>query len=144
MFFIAMISIIIYIIAIIAIYHNIYNFNKLNKIKFIIIGCIIMLVITVILVSISSNKLEVPDKEFKAYEECLSITKTTSILLFAPINAIISLPYIGNVLNKYTEDRIKEEQLKKRFLILAIILVIVGIFEISYIKDFQIGLLSTI
>jgi len=144
MFFIAMISVIIYVIAIIAIYHNIYNLDKLNKIKFLIIGCIIMVAITVLLVSISSANIEMPNKEFKSYAEYLDITKTTCILLFAPINSIMLLPYIGNVFNKYTEDRITGEQVRKRFLIILIIFIVIAIFEISYIKDFQVGLLSRV
>ena len=144
MFFIAMISIIIYIIAIIAIYHNVYNFDKSQKIKFIIIGCIIILVITILLVLLGSANVELPNKEIKDYKEYLGITKTTSILLFAPINAIMVLPYVGNLLNKYIEKRISEEKIKRKFLFLLIIMVVIGIFEVSYIKDFQIGLLMRV
>jgi len=141
---IALISVIIYVIAIMAIYHNLYNFEKSKKIKFIITGCIVMFVLSLVLVWISSGNLEVPNKEFKAYEGFMGITKRTSVLLFAPINAILILPYVGNLLNRFTEKRISEGKLKKKFLIVLIVMVVVGVFEMGYIRDFQIGLLSRI
>lgn len=131
---IVIISLTIYTIAAIAIYYNLYNFDKTKKIKFIILGCIIILLITTIIVLISSINIE--EKEY------LGITKTTSILLFAPINSIIVLPYIGHLLNKYKDKKITEEQLKKKFLIALVLLIIIVIFELGYIKDFQTGLIQ--
>lgn len=144
MFFIAMISIIIYIIAIIAIYHNVYYLEKNKKIKFIIMSLVLMLIITMVLVWISSNNIQVPNKEFKAYEKYIGITKNTSILLFAPINTIIFMPYIGNLINKYAVNEISEDEMKRKFLVLLVIAAVIGTFEIAYIKDFQIGLLMRI
>ncbi len=135
MFLIFIISLIIYIIATIMIYHNVYNFEKTNKIKFIVLGIIVTFIITVIICSISSNGIHSNDNY-------LATAKNIAILLFSPINLIIALPYIGNVLNKYKEKRINESSLKKRFLILFVIFVIVIIFEIGYIKNFEIGLIT--
>ncbi len=136
MLLIFIISIIIYIIATIMIYHNIYNYDKASKIKIIIIGFIVTFIITVIICFVSSNRIS-------TNANYISIARNTSILLFAPINAIISLPYIGNLLNKYKNKTINVMQLKKRIIIFFIILIIVFIFEISYIKDFEIGLLKS-
>ena len=142
MFLIFIISIIIYVVAAIAIYHNVYNFEQNKKILFIIIGLIVVFIATWILVTICSSNIEIPNREYKSYEEYIGTTKLTALLLFAPINAIIFLPYIGNTLNKYAEDRIDKEQVQKRFLILLLIIFVVSIFEIGYVKDFQIGLIE--
>ncbi len=142
MFLIVLISVIIYIIGVIAIYHNMYNIDKIRKIKFIILGFIVVLIITSVLVLISSNNIVIENREYKSYKNYIGITKTTSILLFAPINAIISLPYMGNLLNQYTEKRITKEQLKKKILIFGVVLVLIIIFEVSYIKDFETGLIK--
>lgn len=141
MFLIAIISVIVYIVAIISIYHNIYNFEKTNKIKFIVIGCIIMLVITMLFTAISSSKIDILNENKELYEEYLGTTKTMSILLFAPINAMILLPYIGSTFNKYTENILSLKQVKKRLIILCILLIVIAIFEVNYIKDFQMGIL---
>lgn len=135
MLLIFIISIIIYIVAGVMIYHNMYNYDKSSKIKLIIIGFIITLIITVIICFISTRKIN-------ANANYISVARNTSILLFAPINAIISLPYIYNILNKYKDERISEAQLKKRILIFSIILIFIFIFELSYIKDFETGIIS--
>ena len=138
MFFIIIISLIIYTIATIAIYHNLYNFEKSKKIKFIILGYLAVLIITIIIVFISSANMEI---EYKTYKEYINITKSASILLFAPINTILFLTYAGNVLNKHKDKRINDEQLKKKFIILFLLLIVIIIFEVGYIKDFETGLI---
>lgn len=135
MFLICIISIIIYIIATVMMYYNLYNYDKNNRIKLIIFGFILTFIITVIICNISSNGLN-------TNSEHLSIVKRASILLFSPINAIISLPYMFNLLNKHKEERISKIQLKRKLIIFCIILIIIAIFEIGYIKDFEIGLLK--
>ncbi len=138
MFIIAIISIAIYIIAILMISTNIYEFKKEQKLNFIIIGVFAILIITWIIVALSSNGIQVQQKGF------LKTAKMVSVLLFAPINTIFVLPYLGNVLNKYKQEKIKEDQVRKRLLILGIALIIVIIIEANYIKTFETGLLGNV
>ncbi len=132
------ISLVIYVIAGFVIYHNMYNFDKSEKIKMIILGFIVTLIMTTIICFISSNNINTENTQY------ISIIRNTSILLFSPINSIIFIPYIGNLLNKYKDNRLDEEQIKKRLIILAIILILIVIFELDYIKAFQVGLLSNV
>ena len=127
------ISIILYIVAIVMTYHNVYNLEKINRIKLIVLGFISTFIITLIVCMISSSSIN---------SEYLPMVKKMTILLFSPINAIIILPYTGNILNKYKEKKIDKKILKKKFLILVMILVIIFIFEIGYIKDFENGLIT--
>ncbi len=138
MFMIAIISIAIYLIAILMISTNIYEFQKEQKRNFIIIGVFAILIFTWMIVAFSSNGIQVSEGNF------LKTAKMVSILLFAPINTIFVLPYLGNVLNKYKQERIKEEQVRKRLLMLAVALLLVIIVEVNYIKTFEIGLLSSV
>lgn len=138
MFIIAVISIAIYIIAILMVSTNIYEFKKEQKLNFIIIGVFAILIITWIIVALSSNGIQVQQEGF------LKTAKMVSVLLFAPINTIFVLPYLGNVLNKYKQEKIKEDQVRKRLLILGIALIIVIIIEANYIKTFEIGLLGNV
>lgn len=131
-----LLSIIIYIVGIVITYHNIPAFEKSKKIKFISIGIILTIVITMLICTITSGGIKDYPKEL------INITKNTSILIFAPINLILLVPYIGNSLSKFKEEKIEEDTLKKRFLIAFIILIIMLIVELGYIKNFQIGLLS--
>ncbi len=138
MFIITIISIAIYIIAILMVSTNIYEFKKEQKLNFIIIGIFVVLIITWTIVAFSSNGIQVSQENF------LKTAKMVSVLLFAPINTIFALPYLGNILNKYKQERLKPEQVQKRLLILGIALVLVIIIEASYIKTFEIGLLSNV
>ena len=138
MFIIGIISIIIYIVAILMVVTNIYEFEKQEKIKFVLIGISIIAVISWVIVLFSSNSIQIDNSEY------LKVTKMTSFLIFAPINTIAALPYFGHVLNKYKQKRLKDEQVKKRLLVLAIILFVIAIIEVNYIKSFQLGLLSSV
>lgn len=135
MFLIYIISLVIYIIATIMIYHNLYNYDKSNKIKIIVIGYIITFLVTLVLCTISKNGINTNSNNLK-------IVNSTSILLFSPINAIISIPYMCNLLNKYKKDIITKTQLQKRTIIFAIILLIVLVLESGYIKEFEVNLLK--
>ena len=137
MFIISIISIIIYLIATLTIWTNIYEFEKEKKIKFIISGIAIIFIITWIIVLISSGGIQVQSSYLK-------IAKTTSLLIFAPINTILAVPYLGNMLNKYKQNRINEQKLKKRLLAWGIVLLVIVIFEINYINTFEIGLLRNV
>lgn len=137
MFIISIISIIIYLIATLTIWTNIYEFEKEKKIKFIISGIAIIFIITWIIVLISSGGIQVESSYLK-------IAKTTSLLIFAPINTILAVPYLGNMLNKYKQNRINEQKLKKRLLAWGIVLLVIVIFEINYINTFEIGLLRNV
>ena len=136
MLIIFIISVIMYVIASVIIYHNIYNFDKDKKIKFIVIGLIIVLIITAILCAISSSQIGMKD------DERIKITRNAAILMFSPMNSILLLPYVGNILNKYKGQKINESKLKKKMIITLIVMIIVMIFEIGYFKDFQLGALN--
>lgn len=136
MLLIYLISIIIYIVAGVMVYHNLYNYDKPRKIKLMVIGFIVTFIVTVMICVISASGIN-------ANKNYISIARNTSMLVFAPINSIIALPYICNVLNKYKDKRINEQQLKMKILIFSIVLIFVLIFEISYIKDFEMGLIKS-
>ncbi len=137
MIIISIISIVIYMVAILMISTNTYEFKKEQKIKIILIGIIVTFVLTILICQMSSSSIKV-DANY------LKIAKKAAILLFAPINAILFLPYIGNVLNQYKSERLNEKQLKKRIIIIFIIVIIMIAFEIGYIKNFEIGLMKSV
>ncbi len=133
---IVIISLIIYVIAIVTIYTNTYYLEKDKRIKFILIGLVITYIMTIFIVLISSSNVEIENKQYVA------VANRISRLLFAPINSIMFLPYIGNVLNKYKNDALSGKQVRKRFIIIAIIAILIIFFEVDYIKNFETGLIQ--
>ena len=63
-----------------------------------------------------------------------SISKKMMILIFTPINILISMPFIANNLSKCKRKKIEIEDLKKGIGIIAIAFCILLIFECKYIS----------
>lgn len=138
MFVILLLSFILYIVAIMITHTNTYQLKKESKIKFMAIGILVILVITTVIVWISSSKIALENKEQK------QIAENTAILLFAPINSILFLPYIGNLLNQWQQKKLSKQQMKKRIYIISGIAVVMLLFELGYIKNFELGLLKSV
>lgn len=137
MVLICAISLVVYIIATIMIYHNLYNYDKSNKIRIIVVGYIITFILTLVLCNISKSGINTNSNN-------LTIVNNTSILLFSPINAIIAIPYVCNLLNKYKKDIITKTQLQTKIIIFCIILLIILLLEVGYIKEFEVNLLKSV
>lgn len=138
MFVIMILSLILYAIAIAIIYPNLYGMDKPQKIKFMAIGIGVIIVVTIVLCSISSSQIIIENKGITG------ITRNVAILIFAPINTMILLPFLGSSLNQYKEKQIVQHQMKKRMFIEIVLLLVVIIIEIGYIKNFQLGLLNSV
>lgn len=138
MIIIGIISVVMYLVAILMISSNTYEFEKEKKIKFILIGILVILMITWLIVFISSNGIHIENKNY------LKIAKTTAIFIFAPINTIFVLPYLGYIINKYKQKRLTKEKVKSKIVIMLIIVFIILVIETSYIKSFELGLLSSV
>lgn len=111
---------ILYFVGISSVYHSMNAFNKRIRIIYAIVSLIIMMIITSILVLIG----------YKGN----SISKKMMILIFTPINILISMPFIANNLSKCKRKKIEIEDLKKRIGIISIAFSILLIFECKYIS----------
>lgn len=138
MIIIGMISIVMYLVAILMISSNTYEFEKQKKIKFILFGMVVIFFVTWMIVGISSNGIEIENERY------LTIVKMTSLFLFAPINTIVCLPYLGYVINKYKQQTLTKEKVKTKLGIMCVIIFVILMIEINYIKSFELGLLSTV
>lgn len=138
MIIIGIISVVMYVVAILMISSNTYELEKEKKIKFILLGIIVILIITWIIVLISSNGIHIENKNY------LKIVKTTAVFIFAPINTIFVLPYLGYVINKYKQQRLTKEKVKSKIIIMLIVVFAILVIETSYIKSFELGLLSSV
>ncbi len=134
-FIFGMIILALYVVAIISAYQNMFSFDKTSKIVYLIIGFLIISVVTVIL---SKVNLQTDNKEL------IKMIQRSTQIIFVPLNALITLPVIANIMSKYKAKAITEEKLRKRILIITVIYIIFFIFEKNYITNFQTGVLSNI
>lgn len=95
-----------------------------------------MYAITSIICAIDVNGIDVPNED--ALNDTLSVIK----MIFTPINAMITLASIGNVVGKVKDQEITTEKAGKRLIIIVIAIVIIFIFETNYIKNFITGVLG--
>ena len=133
---IKVIAFIIFVIACIAIYHNTNSYEPKKRILFIVVGMVLMYGITSLMCTTNLNGIQV--KNGQAVEDTVSVMKW----IFTPINALISLCSIGNTLGKAKDQEITTDKAGKRLVIIAIALIIIFIFESSYIKNFITTLLG--
>jgi len=135
-FIIILITIILYAILVGFTWHNLYAIEKEAKIKFVSIAVIVMLIITLIVFNIAKGSVEYPN------EKMVSIIRIMLVLIFAPINGMIVMPFTANMMNKLKNKEITQEVLKKRLLILGIIFILILIFECSYLINIQEGIIT--
>ena len=136
---IATITIILYIFLISFTLHNL-SLVESNKVKiiYLIIGLLVMLICTIIAFIISSHGIEYGDTEL------LKKIRYMILAVFVPVNGLITMPYLANMLSKIGLNQITQEKFKKRIIILGIVFLIIVIFEISYFKSIQLGIIDMI
>lgn len=127
---IKIVAFIIFVISCVTIYHNTNAFEPIKRIIFIILGLFIMYVITSIICSIKTSGLVIESEG--ALKETINVIK----IIFVPINAMIGMSIIGNILGKLKEKTIDMGKAKKRLIIGIILFIIIILFEASYIGSF--------
>ena len=139
MIFIYFIIIVLFTVLVMWTWNNVKDFeNNTEKIKFIIIGLIILFICTIIIFAISKTGIKYPNDEVLKQVRCIAI------FLCVPINGYISLPHIAKIKSDIYTNTVDEEKSKKRIIFLAAIIIIVTIFEIFYLKDFQKGIINNL
>ncbi len=61
---------------------------------------------------------------------------------FVPVNAIIIMPFLASSYKIWINGKLKSEPFRNRCILLAVVLLIILIFEFFYFKDIQNGILS--
>lgn len=105
----------------------------IKMVSIVIIGVIIA---TLIIFAISKIGINYQNKQI--YKE----VKKVALMLFIPINALISLPQIAKIVGDIEAKQTENEKIKKRIIIIAVLIIIAIIFEIGYLKDFQNGIIE--
>ena len=117
-------------------WHSLGTVEKTTKIGCIIGGLVIVYIITFIIYNISKNGITYEN------EKIMKTIQNVFVPLFTIINSYIILPYIFKKIDKINNDELEISQLKRSILILIVIILVVGIFEVSYLGNIQQGILS--
>lgn len=131
---IILVAIVIYAILITWIWKSLGYIEKSKKILYIAVGLLIMYIITLIIFNISKNGITYQNIESE------KIVRNVLVLIFTSLNGMITLPYIGRLLNKVNEDEITKKAFSKKVLILIIVFIVCLTFECGYLKDTQTGI----
>lgn len=117
--------------------NNIKSIEDTNLvIKLMTIVLISVIITTLIIFGISKIGINYPNKQI--YKE----VKKVALLLFIPINWLICLPQITKIVGDIEAKEIENKKIKKRIIIVGVLISTAIIFEISYLKDFQNGIIQ--
>ena len=118
-------------------WNNTKDFEETSRrVIFIVVGIIVTSIVTLIYFAISKVGITYPKVEM------VKQVRKMVVLLFTPINGFLSLPHIASLKMKIKLKIEDESKLKKKIIILGIVLVVATIIEISYMKDFQRGIIQ--
>ena len=131
------VTIILYIILISFTVHNLGTVMDTKiKIAFVVVNILIVFIATLVTFYISSSGIQYDNIEI------LNKIRNLIIAVFVPVNGIALLPYSASVVSKIGTKEITEDGFKKRLIIILIIFIIILIFECSYFKKIQLGILD--
>ena len=136
MSFIIIITLAIYFVMIAWSWHSLGKMEKTKKIGFIAIGTLLMYVITLIIFNFSKIGVNYENSNI------LKNVKNVLVAIFTGINGIIIVPQLSKIIDKMREDEIDKKRATKKTLLILIIFIICTIFECSYMKDTQEGILK--
>lgn len=129
MIFILIFIIILNVVSIVLTYHCLGDLLKKERLIFIVVGLAVMYALTSVVYWISTNGIEIT--------EVSETGKNLITFLFVPINGLVILPLLAKSYYKYKTGGLDKSVLLKRGTVLAVLLVIVLIFECIYFKNIQ-------
>lgn len=117
-------------------WHSLGDIEKKTKVAIIVGGLVIVYLITFVIFSISKIGIDYQNKD------AMKLIQTIFVMLFTIVNGYIILPYVFKKLNQINNEEIEKEKIIRSLIILAIIFIIVAIFEVSYLGNMQNGILE--
>ncbi len=117
-------------------WHSLGDIEKKTKVAIIVGGLVIVYLITFVIFSISKIGIDYQNKD------AMKLIQTIFVMLFTIVNGYIILPYVFKKLNQINDEEIEKEKIIRSLIILAIIFIIIAIFEVSYLGNMQNGILE--
>ncbi len=117
-------------------WHSLGDIEKKTKVAIIVGGLVIVYLITFVIFSISKIGIDYKNKD------AMKLIQTIFVMLFTIVNGYVILPYVFKKLNQINNEEIEKEKIIRSLIILAIIFIIIAIFEVSYLGNMQNGILE--
>lgn len=117
-------------------WHSLGDIEKKTKIAIIVGGLVIVYLITFVIFSISKIGIDYKNKD------AMKLIQTIFVMLFTIVNGYVILPYVFKKLKQINNEEIEKEKIIRSLIILAIIFIIIAIFEVSYLGNMQNGILE--
>ncbi len=117
-------------------WHSLGDIEKKTKVAIIVGGLVIVYLITFVIFSISKIGIDYQNKD------AMKLIQTIFVMLFTIVNGYIILPYVFKKFNQINNEEIEKEKIIRSLIILAIIFIIIAIFEVSYLGNMQNGILE--
>lgn len=112
--------------------------EKKTKIICIICGIIAVYLLTLIVFSISKIGINYENKE------TMKTIQNVFVMIFSIMNGYIILPFVFKKLEQINNDELEKENLIRSILIFAFIIIVIAIFEVSYLGNVQNRILSMV
>ena len=110
--------------------------DKKAKGIFIIVGIAIMYMLVTGVYWLSTDKIEM--------QELSEAVQNFIIFTFVPLNAILILPFAASSFKHFRNGKLRGDKLRNRYILLAIVFLIILIIEFFYFKDIQLGIIDII
>jgi hypothetical protein len=132
------VAVILYVVLVGAIWHNLDAIENSKRVGLILISILFMAIITLIIFNISANGVTYENKEM------IADIRNVLVLFFTPINGLISIPFMASILNKAKNNEIKQNEFKKKTIILGVVFLVILIMECKYLTGIQNGILNIV
>lgn len=135
MTFIIIATIILFFVMIGWTWNNLADIEKPKKIAYIIISVLVTYLITLIIFNISKSGVEYQNPNM------ISTVQNMITAVFTAVNGFIIIQYLGRIFGQIDANQIDKDIASKKIIIILVIFVACLIFECSYMKDIQTGML---
>lgn len=110
--------------------------NNASKIVYIVLSILILGIITFIIFNISKSGVQYPKANM------ISPVRKMILMIFIPINGFISMTYIASQIGRLEIGEIDSNKFRKKVIAIIIIFAIILLFEFSYFKNIQNGIVN--
>ena len=117
-------------------WHRLDTLEKHIKIIYILIGLMIISAITFMIFNISSIGIQYEEIGIK------NDIRTMLVLVFTPLNALITMPSFAKILAKINNNDIEKNKVLLKIGLILFIFILIILIEISYLKNIQLGIIE--
>ena len=107
-----------------------------KKATFMVAGLIVMYILTFIIFNISKSGVEYKNKE------SMNMIRTVLVAVFTLVNSYIVLPFTFKRLDRIDKNEMEASKLKKSIIIILAVILVISVFEVSYLNSVQQGIMS--